>query len=198
LLNLEKIMYAVVKIAGKQFRVEKDTRVKVPLLSAEPGKHVHFDQVLLFQNEQGELAIGNPVLEKINVSALVLKHGREKKVIVYHKKRRKGYQRKKGHRQDFTLLEITDIGTGPRLEKKAESTREVKPVDIEKAAPVEAKDKPASAKKTEHKPAPAKTKTVREIKKTKTPDIKKKTTAEKKPAPAKKVTDKKKPAGNKK
>jgi large subunit ribosomal protein L21 len=191
-------MYAIVEIAGKQYRVEKEKRIKVPFLSTEPGKEVHFDRVLMYRDEKGDVVIGKPVVEKINVSALVIGHGREKKIIVYKKKRRKGYQRKKGHRQDFTLLEITDIGTGPRLEKKAESTREVKPVDIEKAVPVEAKDKPASAKKTEHKPAPAKTKTVREIKKTKTPDIKKKTTAEKKPAPAKKVTDKKKPAGNKK
>jgi large subunit ribosomal protein L21 len=194
LLNLEKIMYAVVKIAGKQFRVEKDTRVKVPLLSAEPGKHVHFDQVLLFQNEQGELAIGNPVLEKINVTALVLKHGREKKVIVYHKKRRKGYQRKKGHRQDFTLLEIKDIGIGRRAEKVLETAVAEKSSKVTEAEVPGSKGKTTAAvKHAEKKAVPGKAKVVKEVKKEA-----KKPAAASKSAPAKKEAAKKKPAAKKK
>lgn len=187
-------MYAVVKIAGKQFRVEKDTRVKVPLLSAEPGKHVHFDQVLLFQNEQGELAIGNPVLEKINVSALVLKHGREKKVIVYHKKRRKGYQRKKGHRQDFTLLEIKDIGIGRRAEKVLETAVAEKSSKVTEAEVPGSKGKTTAAvKHAEKKAVPGKAKVVKEVKKEA-----KKPAAASKSAPAKKEAAKKKPAAKKK
>lgn len=194
MLNLEKIMYAVVKIAGKQFRVEKDTRVKVPLLSAEPGKHVHFDQVLLFQNEQGELAIGNPVLEKINVTALVLKHGREKKVIVYHKKRRKGYQRKKGHRQDFTLLEIKDIGIGRRAEKVLETAVAEKSSKVTEAEVPGSKGKTTAAvKHAEKKAVPGKAKVVKEVKKEA-----KKPAAASKSAPAKKEAAKKKPAAKKK
>ena len=176
-------MYAVVKIAGKQFRVEKDTRVKVPLLPAEPGKYIHFDQVLLFQNEQGELAIGNPVLEKVDVSALVLRHGREKKVIVYHKKRRKGYQRKKGHRQDFTLLEIKDIGIGRRTEKVIETAAAEKSAKVTESEVTADKGKKTPAvRHTEKKAVPAKAKVVKEVKKA----VKKPAAEKKKPAARKK------------
>jgi large subunit ribosomal protein L21 len=176
-------MYAVVKIAGKQFRVEKDTKVKVPLLPAEPGKHVHFDQVLLFQNEKGELSIGNPVLEKVDVSALVIRHGREKKIIVYHKKRRKGYQRKKGHRQDFTLLEIKDIGIGRQTEKVIETAAAEKSAKVTEVEVTASKGKKTPAvKHAEKKAVPGKAKVVKEVKKT----AKKPAAEKKKPAAKKK------------
>jgi large subunit ribosomal protein L21 len=186
---MENIMYAVVKIAGKQFRVEKDTKVKVPLLPVEPGKQVHFDQVLIFKNEKGELSIGNPVLEKVNVSALVLKHGREKKIIVFRKKRRKGFQRKRGHRQDFTLLEIQDIGIGHRIEKVTAAAEE----KISKGEIPEVKTKTVAVRKPEKKAVPAKEKTVKEVKK-----AMKKPAAAKKASAAKKEAAKKKPATKKK
>ena len=190
-------MYALVEIAGKQYRVEKDKRIKVPFLSAEPGKHVHFDRVLLYTNEDGNVLVGKPVVEKMNVSAVVIEHGWEKKIIVYRKKRRKGFQRKKGHRQDFTLLEITDIGAGRRVEKRDEAITEVKAMQAEKTETVEGKAKTVTAKKAEKKAALVKAKPAKEVKKAKTPEIKKKTTAAKKPAAPRKDTDKKKPAGKK-
>ncbi len=186
-------MYAIVKIAGKQFRVEKDAKVKVPLLAVEPGKHVHFDQVLLFKNEKGELSIGNPVLEKLNVSALVLKHGREKKIIVFHKKRRKGYQKKRGHRQDFTLLEIIDIGFGRRTEKAIETAAAEKISKGPEVEVSEATGKTTSAKHPEKKAIPGKVKVVKEVKK-----AIKKPAATKKLASVKKEAAKKKPAAKKK
>ncbi len=104
-------MYAIVEIAGKQFRVEKDAQVKVPLLASEVGKKVEFEKVLLVSDDSG-VKIGTPVVEGAKVSAEVLEHGREKKIIVFKKKRRKGYRKKRGHRQHFTRIKIEDIRIG--------------------------------------------------------------------------------------
>ncbi len=104
-------MYAIVEIAGKQYRVEKDARLKVPLLHHEVGEKVEFDRVLLISDDGG-VKIGAPVVEGAKVSAEVLEHGREKKIIVFKKKRRKGYRRKKGHRQHFTRIKIENISVG--------------------------------------------------------------------------------------
>jgi len=101
-------MYAIVQIAGKQFRVEKDMKVKVPLLHSEVGENVSFDQVLLLGTD-GEVKVGQPVVEGAKVDAKVVEHGRDKKVIVFKKKRRKGYQVKNGHRQQFTKIHIEKI-----------------------------------------------------------------------------------------
>ncbi len=101
-------MYAIVKIAGKQFRVEKDMKVKVPLLHSKVGENVSFDQVLLLDAD-GEVKVGQPVVKDAKVDAKVIEHGRDKKVIVFKKKRRKGYQVKNGHRQQFTKIHIENI-----------------------------------------------------------------------------------------
>ena len=101
-------MYAIVKIAGKQFRVEKDMKVKVPLLHSEVGENVSFDQVLLLGTD-GEVKVGQPLVKGAKVDAKVVEHGRDKKVIVFKKKRRKGYQVKNGHRQQFTKIHIEKI-----------------------------------------------------------------------------------------
>jgi large subunit ribosomal protein L21 len=186
-------MYAVVEIAGKQFRVEKDRRVKVPFLAVEPGKYVNLDHVLLFTNDKGEVTIGRPVVEKINVSALVVGHGREKKIIVFRKKRRKGFQRKRGHRQDFTLLEIKDIGTGRHVEKSAAAVHEEK---TEKPVKEETKTKPEKAGKAEVKTTTARGKA--SARDTKTEKSKTKPAAIKKSAAPKADKAKKKPDTRKK
>ncbi len=134
-------MYAIVEIAGKQFRVAKDMKIKVPLLDTEPGKSVDFDRVLLFEDDKGEVKLGKPVIGDTSVSARVIEHGRDPKVIVFKKKRRKGYQKKQGHRQNFSLIEITGIGAA----KKAKPTpREEQKV----ATPVAKTPKPKAVKKT--------------------------------------------------
>lgn len=101
-------MYAVVEIAGKQFKVVATSTIRVPRLQAEVGKKVEFDKVLLLA-EDGTVKVGNPTVKGAKVEAKVLNHGKDEKVIVFKKKRRKGYRVKRGHRQGYTELEITKI-----------------------------------------------------------------------------------------
>ena len=101
-------MYAIVDIAGQQFKVEKERKIFVHRLSANEGDTVEFEKVLLTDNE-GDVKIGAPVLEGAKVTAKVLAHVKGDKVIVFKKKRRKGYQKKNGHRQFFTQIQIEEI-----------------------------------------------------------------------------------------
>lgn len=106
-LNILK-MYAIVEIAGQQFKVEKDRKVYVHRLASEEGASVEFDKVLFVDNE-GSVSIGTPVLEGASVKAKVLRHLRGDKVIVFKKKRRKTFKRRNGHRQDLTQIQIESI-----------------------------------------------------------------------------------------
>ena len=101
-------MYAIVEIAGQQFKVEKSRKVYVHRLPNEEGTDVTFDKVLLVDNE-GAITVGTPVVEGAKVSATVLSHLKGEKVIVFKKNRRKGYRKKNGHRQFFTQIQISDI-----------------------------------------------------------------------------------------
>ena len=104
-------MYAIVDIAGQQFRVEKDQKVYVHRLETEEGTDFELDQVLLVDDE-GTVKVGNPVVEGAKVSAKVLSHLKGDKVLVFKKKRRKGYQKLNGHRQYVTQIQIQDIILG--------------------------------------------------------------------------------------
>ncbi len=101
-------MYAIVEIAGQQFKAEKGKRLFVHRLNAEQGAAVEFEKVLLIDND-GKVTIGAPTVSGAKVSCEVLSHPRGNKVIVFHKKRRKGYRKRNGHRQDFTEVLIKDI-----------------------------------------------------------------------------------------
>ncbi len=101
-------MYAIVTIAGQQFKVEEGQEIFVHQLEAEEGANVNFDQVLMIERD-GKASIGTPVLSGGSVSATVLGHQKGDKVIVFKKKRRKGYRVKNGHRQHFTKLKIDSI-----------------------------------------------------------------------------------------
>ena len=101
-------MYAIVNIAGKQFKVAKDQFIYAPKLDGEAGSSVSFDNVLLIDNE-GKIDIGAPAVNGIKVSGKILEHVKGNKVIVFKKKRRKGYQVKNGHRQQFTKVQIESI-----------------------------------------------------------------------------------------
>ena len=103
-------MYAIVDIAGKQFRVEQGAEVIAPKVDAEVGSKIDFGQVLLFA-EEGQVRVGTPTVEGVTVQATVVAHGRGPKIIVFKKKRRKGYKVKKGHRQHYTRLKIDKIVT---------------------------------------------------------------------------------------
>ena len=104
-------MYAIVEISGKQFKVEKKQKLFVNRIDAEEGKKVSFDNVLMF-SDGNKLSIGSPVVSGVKVDAKVLKHLKSDKVIVFKKKRRKGYKVKNGHRQQITQIEINDIISG--------------------------------------------------------------------------------------
>ena len=102
-------MFAVVDIAGQQFNVEENTKYYVPKLDVEVDKEITFDKVLLLAKGK-KTEIGAPVLDGVSVTAKVLEHVKDDKVIVFKKKRRKSYKVKKGHRQQLTRIEVTKIG----------------------------------------------------------------------------------------
>ena len=147
-------MYAIVEISGKQYRVSKDMILKVPRLDSDPGKEVGFDRVLFLEDDKGKTTIGNPLVNNMLVNATVVEHGRDKKVIIFKKKRRKGHQKKQGHRQDFSVIEINTIGAGT-VKKEAPAA---KAAAEKKVAPAAKAAKPAAAKKhaAATKPKPAK------------------------------------------
>lgn len=102
-------MFAVVEIAGVQYKVQPGERVFLPKLSQDVGKSVKFDKVLLSADEKS-VKIGTPAIKGLSVEAKILGHAKDDKVIVFRKKRRKGYRVLRGHRQQYTEVEITKIG----------------------------------------------------------------------------------------
>ena len=101
-------MYAIVEIAGQQFKVEKDSKIYVNRLDAKEGDVVDFDKVLLVDND-GKISVGTPIVKGAKVSVKVLDHVKGDKVLVFKKKRRKGYKKLNGHRQQFTQVQIDAI-----------------------------------------------------------------------------------------
>jgi large subunit ribosomal protein L21 len=101
-------MYAIVEIAGQQFKIEKEMKLFVHRLKAEEGSQVTFDRVMLVDND-GKVKVGAPTVKGATVTATVLHHLKGDKVLVFHKKRRKGYQKMNGHRQYLTSIKIDDI-----------------------------------------------------------------------------------------
>ena len=101
-------MYVIVEIAGQQFKAEKGRKLYVPRLSGEVDSSVSFDKVLLTDND-GQVKVGAPVVEGASVKAKILKHLKDDKVIVFKKRRRKGYRVKNGHRQCLTQILVEDI-----------------------------------------------------------------------------------------
>jgi len=136
-------MYAIVEIAGHQFKVEKDQKVFVNRLSTEEGKKVSFDNVLLI-GDGDNVTLGAPAIDGAQVSAKVLKHLKGDKVIVFKKKRRKGYRTKNGHRQALSEIIIEGItASGAKPAKKAAAKKSTKKAEpkAEKAAPKKASKK---------------------------------------------------------
>ena len=145
-------MYAIVEIAGQQFKVVKDQKVFVHRLQTEEGKKVSFDNVLLLSDGE-KVTIGAPAIDGAQVGAKVLKHLKGDKVIVFKKKRRKGYRVKNGHRQSLTEIQIESIlASGAKKASKAKSEG-AKPAKAEKSAPVKKAQPKAVAPKVEAKTA---------------------------------------------
>ena len=103
------VMFAVVNIAGQQFKVEESGKYYVPRLKEDPDSEVSFGEVLLFSDDKA-VKVGSPFVDKLKVTAKVLEHVKDGKVIIFKKKRRTNYQKKNGHRQQLTRIEITSIG----------------------------------------------------------------------------------------
>jgi len=172
-------MYAIVEIAGQQFKVEEGKKIFVHRLDLKEGDKINFDQVLLVEDE-GKIVVGEPVVKEAFVEGQVINQVKGDKVIVFKKKRKKGYRIKNGHRQQFTQVEIISIN-GKR-------TKPVKPPKKEAAVTAE---EPVKAGPVEKKKAVSR-KTA-----TKKADVKKepaKKVSEKKPA-AKKTAEKKSTKG---
>ena len=126
-------MYAIVEMAGQQFKVAKDQKVYVHRLQGEEGSKVTFDKVLLLE-DGGNVTIGAPVIEGAAVEAKVVKHLKGDKVIVFKKKRRKGYQKKNGHRQYLTEIVVEGIvAKGAKKAAPAKAKAEAKPAAEPKA-----------------------------------------------------------------
>jgi large subunit ribosomal protein L21 len=127
-------MYAIIEASGKQFRAEPDSTLRLPRLRAEPGDTVTFE-VLLAETD-GQVQIGHPSLEGASVAAEVVRHGKGEKIVVFKRKRRKGYRRKQGHRQGFTEVRVTEIAIGKAKPRKAKESKKEEAAAVVEEAPV--------------------------------------------------------------
>jgi large subunit ribosomal protein L21 len=117
-------MYAIVEIAGQQFKVEQNDEIFVHRLEGDPGTKIEFDQVLLLDND-GKISVGKPLVEGTSISGQIVDHVRGDKVVIFKKKRRKGYEKESGHRQDFSKVLIENISVkGATKAKKVKETEE--------------------------------------------------------------------------
>ncbi len=175
-------MYAIARIAGKQFRIEPELNVKVPKLDVEEGSSYEISEILMTSDGK-KIQVGTPLIEGLKATAKVISHGRDPKIIVFRKKRRKGFKVTRGHRQGFTLLRIENIQGLTAKPKAAEKPKkEAKPKEVpepEAKAEPKAKAKPKAPVKRK---APAKPKPASKAKAAKPK------TAAKLKAPAKKKT----------
>jgi len=155
-------MFAVVKTGGKQYRVAEGDVIKVEKLDGEAGKNVTLDEVLMIGDDKG-VKVGEPLIKGANVTAEVLEQKKDKKITVFKKKRRHNYRRKKGHRQEITVLRVKAIAAtaakkaAPKAAEEKAPAKEAAPkkAPAKKAAPKAAAPK-AAAKKAPAKKAPAK------------------------------------------
>ena len=164
-------MYAVIRTGGKQYKVAKDDVILVEKLDGEAGASIDLDDVLMIGDDD-KTTVGTPTVEGASVAATVIEQGRGDKILVFKKKRRKDYRRTRGHRQDLTVLRITDINASGKkkaaakkaapkakeAEKPADEAAqaEAAPAAEKKAAPKKAAPKKADEKKADEKKAGAK------------------------------------------
>ena len=140
-------MFAVIKTGGKQYRVAADDVLKVEKIEGEPGEIIQFGEVLVVGGDA--VTLGAPTVAGASVAAEVLEQGRGEKVIAFKKRRRKNSRRKRGHRQEFTLVRITEI-----LTDGAKPTKTARPKPERKPKPVEAADADEAAEATRRRPRP--------------------------------------------
>jgi len=177
-------MFAVIRTGGKQYRVAPDDIIEIEKIAGEPGDIVQLGEVLLLGGDGGPKT-GSPTISGASVAAEVLEQKRDGKIIVFKKKRRKGYRRTKGHRQSLTALRITEILTDGK--KQSKTAAKPAPKKEEAKPKTEAKPKAEAKPKTEDKPKA-------EAKPAKKAPAKKAATKKAAKAPAKKAAAKKAPA----
>lgn len=177
-------MYAIVEIAGQQFKVEEGKKIFVHRLEVEDGKNVEFDHVLLIEND-GKVTIGEPIIKDASVEGKILQKLKGDKVIVFKKKRKKGYRIRNGHRQYLTQIEIVSINEKPTVKKVVAKNEGAVVTEVNADMKLQTEEKGA-VKKVAPKKATVKSATVKKTttKKTSKKPVVKKTTA-KKPAKGK-------------
>lgn len=137
-------MYAVVEIGGMQWKVRNSQIIRVPKIDQEPSSSIEFERVMLTVDKE-DVQIGRPVLQGVKVTATILSHGKEKKIKIFKKKRRKRYNVLKGHRQEYTELRIDQIGTGKESKKSSVAAQDKA---IKGTVPEQEKKKATPSKKT--------------------------------------------------
>ena len=125
-------MYALVEFAGKQFKIEEGAQIKVPYLTEKIGSKVSLDKVLYFDNDNDKV-VGTPFIDGMAIDAKVEEHGRDQKIIVFKFKRRKGYQKKNGHRQRYSVLTIGKLGAKKKATAKKKAVPKTKASTASKA-----------------------------------------------------------------
>ena len=145
-------MYAVVEIAGQQFKVEKDQKVYVNRLEGKEGSNVSFDNILMLDNS-GKISIGNPTVSGASVEAKIVKHLKDDKVIVFKKKRRKGYKVKNGHRQALTQILVQNILESSNKTKVESKVKNEVSINDETSTKKTVAKKPITKKPITKKPA---------------------------------------------
>ena len=151
-------MYALIEFAGKQFRVEEGSTIKVPYIDDKVGSKVPLDKILYMDDGKNKM-IGTPLVNGVKINGEITSHGRERKVVVFKFKRRKGYQKKNTHRQEYSILKVGKLG---KVKKAPSEKTTAKVATKTKVAPkkVAAKNttlkKPSANKATQKKPKESK------------------------------------------
>ena len=140
-------MYALVEIAGKQFKIEENVQLKVPYYSNKVGDKITIDKVLYF-DDGNKKSFGNPYIKNLSLDAKVVSHGKNDKIIVFKLKRRKGYQKRIGHKQPFTILEFGKLSAGKKTTAKKTTTKKT---TTKKTTAKKTTTKKTTAKKTTKK-----------------------------------------------
>ena len=142
-------MYALIEFAGKQFKVEEGSSIKVPYVDGKVGSKVTFDKIIYMDDGKNK-TVGTPIVAGAKIDGEIASHGRERKVVVFKFKRRKGYQKKNTHRQEYSILKVGKVGKAKKVAKKElAKPAESKPVAKKEAV---AKKKTAPKKTVAKKP----------------------------------------------
>ena len=155
-------MYALIEFAGKQFKVEEGNSIKVPYIDGKIGSKITIDKILYMDDGKNKM-VGNPLVSGVKINGEIISHGRERKVVVFKFKRRKGYQKKNTHRQEYSMLKIGKLGKVAKTQSKTVKTKatDVKGTSI-KTPPKKTTAKKSTSKKTTAKKTSVKPKETKE------------------------------------